>query len=271
VKIASWNVNGIRASGRKAVIPWLLAERPDVLCLQEVKAHPLQLEADHEDLLNPSDESTTWQSFWYPAAKAGYSGLAVYSVEEPDSIREGLGSHEIDSEGRYLEMDFGRLTLINSYFPNSQRDHARLGYKLDFCDRVLHRLEELRHQSRHVLICGDFNIAHREIDLANPKSNVRNAGFLPEERAWLDRLTALGWIDVDRRLHPEERGRYTWWSYRPGVRAKNIGWRLDMFWASPESIALIQSSAIHSEVQGSDHCPVSVELINPVDVRSFVS
>ncbi|MEK7690612.1 MAG: exodeoxyribonuclease III, partial [Bdellovibrionota bacterium] len=187
--------------------------------------------------------------------------VAIYTRVEPLDVRlQGWGIHEFDREGRILEMDFKELTLINAYFPNSQREHARLPYKLAFCDAMLKRCETLRSQGRHVVVCGDFNIAHRPIDLKNPKANEKNAGYLPEERAWLDRYVAAGYLDTFRVRHPHAADQYTWWSYRPGVREKNIGWRLDYFFVNPEFSDRTTGAGILSEVKGSDHCPVELRL-----------
>lgn len=253
-KLASWNVNGLRAASKQYFFPWLEKSGADVVCLQEIKVHPNVFEGD-EKYLKPRG----YQSFWAPAEKAGYSGTMIYSKFEPSAVRIGMGVPEFDREGRLIEADFGELTVINTYFPNSQRDHARLPYKLKFCKAIAQHLEKLRSQGRTVLICGDFNIAHKEIDLRNPKSNKDNAGFLPQERAWLDEFTDLGWVDTFRKFEqgPEH---YTWWSYRPGVRAKNVGWRLDYFFSNPESADRLKSVSHQSEVMGSDHCPVLLNL-----------
>jgi exodeoxyribonuclease-3 len=249
-KLVSWNVNGLRAVHKKNFLRWFTSEEADIVCLQEIKVAPEQIREEGE-LMNPMG----YHSLWHPAEKPGYSGLVVYSRREPEAVRKGLGEAAFDREGRWLEVDFGNLTLINSYFPNSQRDHSRLGYKLEFCAFAERRLESLRAGGREVLICGDFNIAHKEIDLKNPKSNVNNAGFLPEERAWLDRFTSLGWLDTFRLFEPGP-GHYTWWSYRPGVREKNVGWRLDYFFTNPEVRDRVVSASHQPQVTGSDHCPV---------------
>ena len=254
LKLASWNVNGLRSVHRKDFLKWMEKEKPDFCCLQEIKVSAGDLE-DDEALVSPHG----YTSHWHFAEKAGYSGLVIYSRQEPLSIRTGFGDHEFDREGRWLEADFGDFVLINTYWPNSQRDHARLPYKLTFCKKAHERLNELRHAGRHVLICGDFNIAHKEIDLKNPKSNTDNAGFLPEERAWMDQFIADGWVDTFRKF---EKGgdHYTWWSYRPGVREKNIGWRLDYFFSNPEFESRVTSVEHRPSVMGSDHCPVVLKL-----------
>lgn len=254
MKIVTWNVNGLRSVHKKNFLNWFEDEAADVVCLQEIKVAPDQLKGD-EAFLHP----LKYASQWHAAEKAGYSGLVIYSKKEPDAVRAGLGLAEFDREGRWLETDFKGLTLVNSYWPNSQRDHARLPFKLEFCAAAEKRLEALRASGRQVLICGDFNIAHKEIDLKNPKTNTKNAGFLPEERAWMDRFTGLGWVDTFRVFEPGG-GHYTWWSYRPGVREKNVGWRLDYFFANPEFKDRLKSVAHLPEVMGSDHCPVRLTL-----------
>jgi exodeoxyribonuclease-3 len=250
MKLLSWNVNGLRSVQRKNFSTWFQDEQADVVCLQEIKVSPEQIK-DDDSLLHPLG----YNSVWHSAKKAGYSGLVTYSKREPTSVRKGLGFDQFDCEGRWLETDFGSLTVINSYFPNSQRDALRLDYKLEFCAAAELRLEALRASGRETLICGDFNIAHKEIDLKNPKANVKNAGFLPEERAWMDRFTDLGWVDTFRHFEKAPL-HYTWWSYRPGVREKNVGWRLDYFFANPEIQDRLQAAEHCTDVMGSDHCPV---------------
>jgi exodeoxyribonuclease-3 len=252
-KALSWNVNGLRSVHKKNFLNWFDSQSADVVCLQEIKVSPEQIK-DEQELLNPRG----YHSYWHPAEKAGYSGLVIYSKRESNAVRIGLGEMQFDCEGRWLEADFQGLTIINSYWPNSQRDHSRLGFKLEFCAAAERRLEALRSLGRDVLICGDFNIAHREIDLKNPKSNMNNAGFLPEERAWMDRFVALGWVDTFRSIEPGP-GHYTWWSYRPGVREKNVGWRLDYFFTNPESSDRVKKVSHQTTVMGSDHCPVELE------------
>lgn len=258
MKLISWNVNGLRSVYRKDFAKWFKSEKADVVCLQEIKVSREQIEGE-EELLHPEG----YESVWHSAEKAGYSGVLMYLKKEPLEVRTGLGIAEIDREGRWLEVDVktgaGPLTVISSYFPNSQRDHARLDYKLEFCTQAEKRLQKLRSKGKHVLICGDFNIAHKEIDLKNPKSNTKNAGFLPEERAWMDRFIDLGWVDTFRTFEPGP-GHYTWWSYRPGVREKNVGWRLDYFFSNPEGADRLKSVIHQPEIMGSDHCPVALTL-----------
>ncbi|MEQ1875834.1 MAG: exodeoxyribonuclease III [Bdellovibrionia bacterium] len=252
MKLASWNVNGLRACGRNGFLKWFEKEKADVVCVQEIKATPEQLEDDHRNPLK-------YHAFWHPAQKAGYSGVACFSKKEPLDVQYGLGDKEIDREGRVLVLKFQEFTLINSYFPNSQRDHARLPFKLSFCEKFLKHVEGRRKKGENVVMCADWNIAHKEIDLKNPKSNRDNAGFLPEERAWMDKLLGHGYIDAFRNFN-EDGGHYTWWSYRPGVREKNVGWRLDYFLTNGEFQARLKSSSHRNDVLGSDHCPVILEI-----------
>jgi len=253
MKLVSWNVNGIRAAAQKGMLDYLKAESPDVVCFQEIKAFPGQLEPQ---LRSPEG----YQAFWNPAEKAGYSGLAVYTRTEPLSVRNGVGVSEIDSEGRVQWIEFKDYVLVNTYFPNSQREHTRLPYKLQFCQVLHEQLRALREQGKSIVLCGDFNIAHRPIDLKNPKANENNAGYLPEERAWMDQFLQDGFVDVFREMHPNEPDHFTWWSYRPGVREKNIGWRLDYHVTDSSLRDRVKASLHRPEVKGSDHCPVLLEL-----------
>jgi len=252
MKILSWNVNGIRACEKKGFLDWFEKERADIICLQEIKARPDQLE---ESLRHP----LKYHSIWNPSEKAGYSGTVIYSKKEPLDVQLGLGHSEFDREGRVMIVKYQDFTLVNSYFPNSQRDHARLPYKLKFCRKFLKTMEALRSQGENLVMCADWNIAHKEIDLKNPKSNQNNAGFLPEERTWMDQFISAGYFDSFRHFHPEG-GHYTWWSYRPGVREKNIGWRLDYFMINEEFKDRLKKSYHQPQVLGSDHCPIGVEL-----------
>ncbi len=252
MKLISWNVNGIRAAERNGFLNWFDQQNADIVCVQEIKASPDQITID---MLHP----LKYNSFWFPAQKPGYSGTAIYSRKEPLAIKEGIGLPQFDSEGRILVAEYPNFTLLNAYFPNSQREHTRLGYKLEFCQAIYEYCETLRKQGKSVILCGDFNIAHREIDLKNPKANEKNAGFLPEERAWMQSFLNHGYIDTFRNFTPEG-GHYTWWSYRPGVREKNIGWRLDYFCVDPSLRDRLKSVVHQPEVRGSDHCPVVLEL-----------
>lgn len=252
MKLISWNVNGIRAAEKKGFLNWFKDQRADVVCVQETKAQPEQVDLF---LRNPAG----FNGFWHSAQKPGYSGVAIFSKDEPLSVTEGLGVADIDAEGRVLQAEFKDFSLINAYFPNSQREHTRLPYKLAFCRAMLKHTEKLRKSGRNVVLCGDLNIAHREIDLRNPRENRDNAGFLPDERAWLDQFEAAGYVDTFRKFERGP-GHYTWWSNRPGVRERNIGWRLDYFWVNNEFSDRVSGARHQPEVMGSDHCPVVLEL-----------
>jgi len=252
LRVASWNVNGLRSVYTKGLVDWIKSSDLDIVQLQEVKARPEVLES----VLENFHEALGFQSAsWATAEKAGYSGLLTLSRKSPSAVREGLGLSKFDSEGRWLEVDVGSYTLINSYFPNSQRDAARLPYKLEFCEAALDRLVILEKMGRTCVLAGDINVAHTEIDLANPKTNQKNAGFLPEERAWFSKFLKHGFVDVFREFEKGP-GHYTWWSYRPGVREKNVGWRLDHFFVSEKKKAAVRWMVQQPEVKGSDHCPI---------------
>jgi exodeoxyribonuclease-3 len=256
-RLYSWNVNGIRACAGKGFLEWLARESPDFLCLQETKAWPEQLDAS---LIAPADgKGGSYHSYWAQAGKKGYSGVAIYSKAEPRSI-SFLGAPEYDEEGRALVADFADFVLVSAYFPNSQDGGARIGYKLGFCDAVLALCDRLTAAGRHVVVAGDYNIAHKPIDLANPEANEGNPGYLPEERAWMDRYLAAGYADSLRRFN-QEPAQYTWWTYRvPGARERNVGWRLDYHCVDEALLPAVKAAGIHPAVPGSDHCPVSLDL-----------
>ena len=232
-------------------------ESADIVCLQETKARPEQLSTALLEIKSKNGES--YRAYWACAKRPGYSGVAIYSKVEPLDIRP-LGIGEFDDEGRVLQADFRDFTLISAYFPNSQDAGKRLGYKLGFCDAILKLCEKYRKDKRHFILCGDYNIAHTPIDLARPKENEGTAGYLPEERAWMDSFTGAGFIDTFRHFHPGEKNHYSWWSYRANARERNIGWRLDYHGIDPEFLPFVKSSIIRPEVQGSDHCPVEINL-----------
>ena len=252
MKIYSWNVNGIRAASRNGYFEWFEKTQPDILCLQETKAHKEQVEPN---IASPDGYFDSWNS----AQKKGYSGTTTFSKTEPLSVKHGLGIAEFDAEGRVIESQFKDFTLLNIYFPNSGRDLSRVEFKINFCDAVLDRCEELRKNGKQVVICGDYNIAHKEIDLKNPKSNQNNAGFLPEERAWLDKFIIHGYVDTFREFDKRP-DNYTWWTYRMNARERNVGWRIDYFFVNKEFMPNIKKSFILPDVLGSDHCPVGIEL-----------
>lgn len=249
----SWNVNGIRAAQKKGFLDWLAAAQPAILGVQETKAHPNQLD---EALLAPPGYHTYWAS----AEKRGYSGVALFSKTKPVSVQIGLGIDQFDREGRTIVADYGDFVFITAYFPNGSRDHSRVPYKMQYKADFLAFCNALREEGRAVIFCGDVNTAHRPIDLARPKQNQQTTGFLPEERVWLDDITAQGYVDTFRHLYPEQEGAYSWWSYIGGARSRNVGWRLDYFFTTPDLAPRIEDAAIHTDVLGSDHCPVSLTL-----------
>ena len=253
MELYSWNVNGVRAAQRKGFLEWLEHTAPDVLCLQETKAAPDQLD---EALRNPSD----YHTYWAAAERKGYSGVALFTKQEPLEVSLGLGIPEFDREGRTIVADFGAFVLITAYFPNGSRDHSRVPFKLSYCEAFLTFCNDLRAAGRSVVFCGDVNTAHREIDIARPKENQNSTGFLPEERAWIDRVLEAGYVDTFRARHPDQEGAYSWWAYWGGARDRNVGWRLDYFFVSEESMTGVREARIHPEVLGSDHCPVSLRL-----------
>jgi exodeoxyribonuclease-3 len=255
--ILSWNVNGIRAVEKRGFSRWLAEESPGALCVQETKARPEQLS---EELRNPPDKKgKPYHSYWASAKKAGYSGVAIYSRKEPLEVRP-LGNAAFDDEGRVLEAHYRDFVLISAYFPNSQDGGARLPYKLAFCDAIMKRCKKLVKAEKHFVLCGDYNIAHTPIDLARPRENEGNAGYLPEERAWMDAFTGAGFVDTFRHFHPGEPNHYSWWSYRMNARARNVGWRIDYHCVDPAFLPSVTASSIRPGVEGSDHCPVELVL-----------
>ena len=251
MRIISWNVNGIRAAIRNGFMDWLNTETADIVCLQEVKATLAQTGNYFER------ENCT--VIWNEASRAGYSGVATLSKPKPLNIWKGLGSEEFDREGRIILSEYEQFFLYNIYFPNGQRDQERLDYKLRFYDFFLQHAQKLRKQGKAVITCGDFNTAHKEIDLKNPKANEKNSGFLPIERAWMDKFVQHGYVDTFR-LFNREPDQYSWWTYRFGARKKNVGWRIDYFFIDQEHKDMVRSAFIHPHVMGSDHCPVGIEL-----------
>jgi exodeoxyribonuclease III len=252
LRLASWNVNGIRAAGRKGFVRWLAATRPDVLCLQEAKAKPEQV---GPELREPEG----YHAFWNPAERPGYSGVVTFSRVEPFSVERGIGVPRFDREGRVVVTRHPGFDLYNVYFPNGKQSPERLAYKMDFCKELLKRLDAERDAGRRLVVCGDYNTAHREIDLAHPKQNARVSGFLPEERAWLDSLVEHGFVDTFRMFHAEPE-QYTWWSPLTRARERNVGWRIDCFFVSRDLASQVRNAFISPEVMGSDHCPVGLEL-----------
>lgn len=256
-KISSWNVNGIRAAANKGFSNWIQIEKPDVLCLQEVKAFRDQVSPEITD-------PAGYSSYWHSAKKPGYSGVAIYIKDslKPSiqRIEEGMGYTEFDQEGRVLAIELDIHWVVSAYFPNSQREGLRLPYKLSFGSAIADFLKKIEKNSgKPVVLSGDYNIAHEEIDLRNPKQNMQNAGFLPEERKWMSEFIGNGYVDTFRHFE-KSGGHYSWWSYRPGVREKNIGWRIDYHCVSKPLLEQVESAWIQPDVYGSDHCPVGLAL-----------
>jgi exodeoxyribonuclease-3 len=242
---------------KRGFAAWLAQESPDILCLQETKARPEQLSGDLTVPRNNAGEP--YYAYWASAKKAGYSGVAIYSRVKPAEVKP-LGLKEFDDEGRVLLAEFPDFTLISAYFPNSQEGGARLPYKLDFCAAMMELCNSLVRGKRHFVLCGDYNIAHTPIDLARPRENEGNAGYLPEERAWMDSFIQAGHIDIFRHFHPGETGHYSWWSYRAASRARNVGWRIDYHCVDRDFVPRVKAALIRPDVEGSDHCPVEIEL-----------
>jgi len=252
MKLISWNVNGVRAVVKKGFLDWLDQEQPDILCLQETKAHVDQLTAE---ILTDHG----YHTFWHSGERRGYSGVATFCKEEPLYVQEGLGIERYDAEGRVLLTEHENFLLYNIYFPNGQKDDERLQYKLDFYDDLLPNINEQVESGNNVVVTGDWNTAHHPIDLARPKQNVNTSGFMSIEREKLDMYVENGWIDTFRLFHPEG-DRYSWWTYRFGARERNVGWRIDYYFVNEGFVDNVEDADIHDEVVGSDHCPVSLEL-----------
>lgn len=251
--IMTWNVNGLRAVLNKNCLATALAHQPDVLMLQEIKSRPDQLSTQQ------LDQFQSFQAIWHPAARPGYSGVATFLSQSPPSSQIGLGYEHIDQEGRVILLEYPDFTLVNAYFPSGQRGFERVNYKLDFYAALLEYCDGLHAQGRQIIIGGDFNTAHQEIDLRYPKQNQKTSGFLPEERLWVDKFLAHGFVDAYRQLYPQ-RVQYTWWTYLSNARERMVGWRLDYFLVSAGLMSRVCDVHIHDDILGSDHCPVSLIL-----------
>ncbi len=251
-KLLCWNVNGIRAIKNKGFFDWFSQESPDILCLQETKAQPDQLDAEFKE---PKDYRTYWA---YPERK-GYSGAALFTREEPREVTYDFGAAGLDIEGRVIIAEYPSFTLFNVYFPNGKSGPERLNYKMDFYDVFLDYADALKNAGRRLVICGDVNTAHKEIDLARPKENSKVSGFLPEERAWIDKFISHGYVDTFRRFN-QEPNQYTWWDLKSGARARNVGWRIDYFFVSENLLPALTGAFIQPGVMGSDHCPIGISL-----------
>jgi exodeoxyribonuclease-3 len=253
MKIVTFNVNGIRAIQKKGFLEWFAKEKPDVLCLQEIKARPEQLD---EGLLKVKG----YEAIFNPADRPGYSGTAIYTRAKPDEVWVGIGDRQFDCEGRVTGVRFGDLHVISAYFPNSQEAGARLDFKIEFCKKITKKMKALVAKKQDVVLTGDYNIAHNEIDLARPDDNHENPGFFPQERKAMSDFLEAGFVDVYRQANPKKAGAYTWWSFRTAARQRNVGWRIDYTNVNTRLQARVKKSWIDSEVMGSDHCPVGLEL-----------
>ena len=254
MKLISWNVNGIRAAVKKGFLEYLEDVNPDIVCIQETKAHKEQLTAD---ILNDHG----YYTYWHSGVKKGYSGVSTFCKEEPFYIQQGIGIKEYDDEGRVLITEHNGFLLYNIYFPNGQMNEKRLKYKLDFYDDLLPIINDQVDSGNNVIVAGDWNTAHLPIDLARPKENIKTSGFMQIERDRIDEYIENGWVDTFRLFHDEPE-RYSWWTYRFGARQRNIGWRIDGFFTNEDFVENVSDADIHEDVMGSDHCPVSIELID---------
>ncbi len=252
IRLISWNVNGIRAAQKKGFLDWLHSEKPDILCVQETKAHKEQLDSE---LADPDG----YHSYFSSAVKKGYSGVVIYSKKEPLSVKCGFGIEKFDSEGRTLIADYGDFVLFNIYFPNGKASKERLEYKMEFYDAFLEYADTLKGRGKKIIVCGDVNTAHKEIDLARPKENEKISGFLPQERAWIDKLLSHGYVDTFRAFN-EDPENYSWWSMRTRARERNVGWRIDYFYASDNVMENITDAFMMPDVMGSDHCPIGIDM-----------
>lgn len=252
MKIYSWNVNGLRAVLKKGFLEWINEEQPDVLCIQETKLQENQLEDSFKNIEG-------YYSYFSFAEKKGYSGTATYTKEKPISVKHGIGIQRFDSEGRILITEFEKFTLFNIYFPNGQMNEERLTYKMEFYDALLDYCNKLVAEGKKLIICGDYNTAHTEMDIKNAKANEKTSGFLPMERAWMDKFIANGYTDTYRYKNPDKI-EYSWWSYMFKARERNTGWRIDYHFVSNNLLEVVKDAGILNEVMGSDHCPVMVEI-----------
>lgn len=253
MRIVSYNVNGIRAALKKGLLEWMATDPADIICLQETKARPEDVDTAPINLLG-------YEDYWFSAQKKGYSGVAVFTKIKPDQVIMGNGHGPSDEEGRVIQLDFGSLRLINAYFPSGTSGEERQSFKYEWLNECLSWLDKLKKKHPHLILCGDYNIAHQEIDIHDPKGNKNSSGFQPEERAWMTRFFESGWVDTFRLQHPEPH-QYTWWSQRfPSVRLQNKGWRIDYINVTTPLEKKIKKTAIWPAIKHSDHCPVFLEL-----------
>jgi exodeoxyribonuclease-3 len=254
MRIISYNTNGIRAAINKGLIDWLKTDPADIICIQETKAHV-------KDIDTAAFEALGFHAHWFSAEKKGYSGVGVLTKIKPDQVITGTGHTVSDQEGRVIRLDFGKITLINAYFPSGTSGDERQTYKYQWLDEFFDFVQELRKTRPQLIVTGDYNIAHKEVDIHDPKGNKKSSGFLPEERAWMDKWIAHGWVDSFRHLHPDATGAYSWWSQRfPSVRLQNKGWRIDYISVTDVLAKQLVAASIYPDVKHSDHCPIYCEL-----------
>jgi exodeoxyribonuclease-3 len=252
MRLISWNVNGIRAADRKGLFDWFNNESPDVLCLQEIKAQPEQVPPHLRNIPG-------YNIYWNPAERKGYSGVVTFSREKSIDTKKGFGIDKFDVEGRTLICKFPSFVLFNIYFPNGKKNKERLDYKLDFYDTFLAYADNLKAEGNNIVVCGDVNTAHKEIDLARPKENEKVSGFLPVERAWLDTFIDHGYVDTFRHFNKDS-DQYTWWDMKTRARDRNVGWRIDYFFVNKEFLPNIKNAFIMKDIMGSDHCPIGIDI-----------
>jgi exodeoxyribonuclease-3 len=252
MKILSWNVNGIRAAYKKGVFEWIRKVSPDILCLQETKA--LAEQVPHQLRNMPG-----YNIYWNSAERKGYSGVVTFTKEKPIDFKKGFGIDRFDIEGRTMITEFPSFILFNIYFPNGKKNQERLEYKLDFYDTFLAFADNIKVKGKNIVVCGDFNTAHKEIDLARPKENEKVSGFLPIERAWIDTFIDHGYLDTFR-YYNNEPDQYSWWDMKTRARDRNVGWRIDYFFVNKEFMPYVKKAFIHQDIMGSDHCPVGIEI-----------
>jgi len=252
MRILSWNVNGIRAADKKGLYDWFKKESPDVLCLQEIKAQPEQIPPYLRNMPG-------YNIYWNSAERKGYSGVVTFTKVQPTEIKKGFGIDKFDKEGRTLITEFPSFILFNIYYPNGKQSQERLDYKLDFYDTFLAYADNLKVKGKNIVVCGDFNTAHKEIDLARPKENEKISGFLPIERAWIDTFIDHGYVDTFRHFNKEP-DKYTWWDMKSRARERNVGWRIDYFFVNKEFLSQLKKAFIMQYVMGSDHCPIGIEI-----------
>jgi exodeoxyribonuclease-3 len=253
LRIISWNVNGLRSVAKKGFFEFIEKDNPDIICIQETKAR-------EEDLTKELKEIPGYNSFFSSPERKGYSGVGVYSKEKPVSVKDNFGIDKFDNEGRALILEYPAFILLNVYFPNGKMSDERLKYKMDFYDMFLDYTNNLLNQGKKIIVCGDVNTAHKEIDIARPKENEKISGFLPRERLWIDKFLETGFIDTFRHFNKDP-ANYSWWDYKSKARERNVGWRIDYFYISNNLIDKLKSAFILNNVFGSDHCPIGLEIL----------